>query len=400
MHLTALLGLCASTASAINLYVSDYAGNVTTLEFLQESSGNYSLKPTYVNPGCAPNPSWLTLDSHSRLLFCANEGLSSANGSLTTFTINSNGSLTSLSNTTTLSGPVSSVVYGNTHDKAIALAHYSGSAVSSYLLRDSKPAFSHQFPLTLPHPGVDPERQDAPHAHEVLTDPTGQYLLSPDLGSDLIHIFAINPESLALTPCKSIPATPGSGPRHGVFYNPTGFPNAGGKTYFYLVEELSGHISSYEVSYLPNQGGLSFTGPLQSENATWLFNVPGRNAPAEIEISPDNRFLIVSNRNSTAFTLPTIGDSDSISTWTLDPKSGAFNFLQLWPSSGAFPRHFSISKTGQFVAVGLQSIQTVAILQRDVATGLIGEPVARVEVSGNVTAVVWDDEWTGMGWVG
>jgi hypothetical protein len=51
-----------------------------------------------------------------------------------------------------------------------------------------------------------------------------------------------------------------------------------------------------------------------------------------------------------------------------------------------------MSKSGQFVAVGLQSIQTVAILSRDVGTGLIGEPVARIEVGGNVTAVVWDEE--------
>ena len=47
---------------------------------------------------------------------------------------------------------------------------------------------------------------------------------------------------------------------------------------------------------------------------------------------------------------------------------------------------------GTLVAVGLQYDQTVTILQRDPSTGLIGEPIAMIRVSGNVTCVVFDEQ--------
>jgi len=64
---------------------------------------------------------------------------------------------------------------------------------------------------------------------------------------------------------------------------------------------------------------------------------------------------------------------------------------QLWPAGGDFPRHFSLNKVGDLVAVGLQTDQRVVVMQRDVQTGAIGRPVAEVMVPGNVTYVGWDD---------
>jgi len=46
---------------------------------------------------------------------------------------------------------------------------------------------------------------------------------------------------------------------------------------------------------------------------------------------------------------------------------------------------------GDLVAVGNQYSQNVAILSRDVESGLIGEPVARMTVGGNTTCVVFDE---------
>ncbi len=57
-----------------------------------------------------------------------------------------------------------------------------------------------------------------------------------------------------------------------------------------------------------------------------------------------------------------------------------------------YPRQFSIDGTGSLIAVGNQNSQNVVVLARDVATGLIGEPVARMGLPGNTTCVMWD-EW-------
>ncbi|KAK4609023.1 putative 6-phosphogluconolactonase [Fulvia fulva] len=388
---TNLLALCATTASAAtNLFVADYSGNVTTLS-LSETNGTYKLEQTSINDGCAPNPSWLTIDPARGVLYCLNEGLSSPNGSLSSFTINADGSLEHVQNTTTANGPVSGIIYGEpAGQRALALAHYRGSAVSSWLLTEGgnfAENGAHFF--TLHQPGPHPDRQAAPYEHEAITDPTGQYIVVPDLGADLVRVFGWNAETLELEALQPLKLTPGTGPRHAAFYTPYGVPR--GTTHMYLVGELTGTVTAYSVAYLPGNSGLSFT-ELSNTSTIPLFTPHRRNAPAEIHVSPDNRFLIISNRNDSSFTLPDpIGESDSISTFALD-HDGSITFTQLWPAAGLFPRHYETNAIGNLVAVGLQNSQAVAILARDVQTGLIGEPVARIEIGGNVTAVVWDEE--------
>lgn len=397
MRLPSLLALGA-TASATNLFVADYSGNITSLQ-LSEENGNYNLTTAHVNNGCAPNPSWLTLDSARGLLFCLNEGLATPNGSLASFSINTDGSLRQVANETTINGPVSGAIYGEpTGQRAIALAHYGGSAVSSWLIQDNGNVTHNQdIFFTLDGPGPDPERQDAPHAHEAITDPTGQYIIVPDLGADLVRIFSWDIESLKLTELDPLVTAPGSGPRHVAFYTPYGAP--GGTTYMYLVGELTATVTGYAVSYKSDNEGLDFE-DIGFQSTTWLHALPQRNAPAEINISPDNRFLIISNRNDTSFNLPSAtGTSDSISTWKLHESTGNLTFHQLWPAGGAFPRHYETNAGGTLVAVGLQNSQAVAVLGRNAGTGLIGEPVARWVGGGNITAVVWDEQraWGQLG---
>lgn len=111
---------------------------------------------------------------------------------------------------------------------------------------------------------------------------------------------------------------------------------------------------------------------------------------------PDNRFLLISNRNNTSFHLPepdgTILPSDSLSTFRLEKSNGTLAFVQLWPSGGMFPRHFALNAAGNLVAVGNQISQNIVILARDVAIGLIGEPLARVTVDGNTTCIVFEKQ--------
>jgi 6-phosphogluconolactonase (cycloisomerase 2 family) len=393
MLLSTLTALCATAISAVSattLFVADYSGNITSLS-LTANDGSYNLTKTHVNDGCGPNPSWLTIDSHRGLLFCMNEGFSTPNGSLTSFTISRDGSLQKVANIATPNGPVSGVIYGDpTGPQAIALAHYGGSAVSSYLIDAAGTLTVNQnLFYTLPQPGPDPTRQDAPHVHEVVTDPTGQYILAPDLGADLVRIYTWDRRTLALTALPPLVAAPGSGPRHLAFYTPSGIPGSS-PTYLYLVGELAATVTGYAVRYTAD--GLAFD-LLGAQATTGLQPLARRNAPAEIHVSPDNRFLVISNRNDSSFALPADagGRSDSFSTWRLCEKSGNLTFHQLWPAGGSYPRHFETNAIGNLVAVGFQMSQAVAVLERDVATGLIGEPVARLAIEGNVTAVVFDE---------
>jgi hypothetical protein len=113
------------SSSATLLYVSSYAGTITTLSLSLPASSNATgeghLRAIASTQGCAPNPSWLTLDYPKSILYCADEGLTGPNGTLSSYKTSENGTLVQLDKIDTLSGPVSTVIYG-TGGRGLALA--------------------------------------------------------------------------------------------------------------------------------------------------------------------------------------------------------------------------------------------------------------------------------------
>lgn len=96
----------------------------------------------------------------------------------------------------------------------------------------------------LPKPGPDPSRQEASHPHAAVLDPTKRFLLVPDLGADLIHVYGVDEDdSLALSKLDPLVVAPGSGPRHVTFVVKET------KTFMYLVTELANTVVGYEVVY-------------------------------------------------------------------------------------------------------------------------------------------------------
>lgn len=118
------------------------------------------------------------------------------------------------------------------------------SGISTWMIRPGG-GLSHleDFSFTMAKPGPQADRQEAPHPHQIIVDPTDSYLLIPDLGSDLVRIFTINKFDCTLINETSFTVPPGSGPRHGTFFV------AGNRTYFYLVSELSSTVIGYTVLY-------------------------------------------------------------------------------------------------------------------------------------------------------
>lgn len=92
-------------------------------------------------------------------------------------------------------------------------------------------------------PGPDPDRQDAPHPHQTVLDPTGKFIVVPDLGADKVYVYAVGSNDLKVKALAPISVKPGSGPRH------LAFAVRDGRTFMYLVTELASTIIGYEVTY-------------------------------------------------------------------------------------------------------------------------------------------------------
>ncbi|KAL8756855.1 MAG: hypothetical protein Q9184_004369 [Pyrenodesmia sp. 2 TL-2023] len=418
MHFTSLthlvlaaLAATSTSVSATRLFASSYAGTITTLDLSKLGNASYYLAKLDTNNGCSPNASWIEIDVKRRNLFCLDEGMVTGNGSLTSFKIRNDDTgktLTQVAHTIIPNAPVNSALFtGPNGTQLLVVAHYAW-ALTTWKVDPATASYtgSQHFNFTMLKPGANAARQAAPHPHQVLIDPTNAYLVVPDLGADLIRVFYIDPKTLQVTPRPSINVPSGSGPRHGVFHTSK---KADGTTsyHYFLVSELTSTIAGYSVAYLPNNGGITLT-PLGSGKTYGPLTdaIFSGNAPAEVVLAPlssGDVQLIVSNRNATFYKDNPNPDpknqtkiaSDTLASFTL-PKasdsSKALMYRGLSPAGGLFPRHFSINKKGDLVAVGLQNSGRVVIYERCLQTGKIGDTVvADIEGLGAVTSVVWDE---------
>ncbi|KAI4120957.1 MAG: hypothetical protein LQ338_006652 [Usnochroma carphineum] len=412
----AALAAIPSTTSATRLYVSSYAGTITTLGLSTIGNSSYYLAKLDTNMGCAPNASWLQIDVKHRNLFCLDEGFPVGNGSLTSFKIKNDDTgktLAPVKHTLIPDAPVNSAIFhGANGTQLLAVAHYAW-GLTTWKVDPVTAAYTslQHFNFTILKPGPNAARQAAAHPHQVIVDPTNRYLVVPDLGADLLRIFYVDPTTLQISPRPSVNVTPGSGPRHGVFYASRRSKASRGEIEYFLVSELSSTLTGYSVSYLPNNTGIQMT-PFASGHTYGSLNntVFAGNAPAEVALAPiahGGHQLIVSNRNATFFKNianpdpknSTMIDSDTLASFTIprsdDGKGVQFN--DLTPAGGSFPRHFSLNKKGNLVAVGLQNSGRVVIYDRCTESGRIGDKVlADIEGLGAVTSIVWD-EYEGMG---
>ena len=165
--------------------------------------------------------------------------------------------------------------------------------------------------------GVNPDRQKHPHPHSCNFDPSGKFVLVPDLGVDKVYIYRFDPVTRALIAASppTVSVTPGFGPRHMSFH-----PN--GK-FAYLINEMGGTVVVFSWD--------SAAGQLRALQT--LSTVPpdyhGLNTSAEVHVLPNGRFLYATNRGP-----------DDIAIFAADPGSGALRLLGYQPTQG---KHRAIS---------------------------------------------------------
>ncbi|OJI86840.1 hypothetical protein ASPTUDRAFT_27834 [Aspergillus tubingensis CBS 134.48] len=392
------LATCLSLATATNLYATHYDGSVYSLS-LQDSDGTYSLSIASSLKTCGSMPSWLTFDSASRILYCSDEsGDASTNGSLTTLAADQDGTLTEIATAAAPGGGVNSIFYsGDDGTQYLAIAHYGGSAMSTFRLPLNDGDENLQvFRYTLSETKQNPQ-QNAPHPHQVLLDPTVSFILVPDLGADLVRVYAIDKSTGELDgACPDLTYPEGSGPRHGLFWQTEHSTltrqlktRQQDSQILYIVDELDGHFKGFTVSYT-SDGCLSFD-EFQSFEPYTDGQLPDGATPSEIRQAGNS--LYVSIRSDQGF-----APNDSMA--NLDHSSNnTVTLNELTSSYGKVPRTFVINKAGDLVAIGDQSSSNVAIVTRDPQTGKLGDEVANVQIgepgvvgtSTGLSSVVWDE---------
>src|SRR5207247_8570279 len=169
------------------------------------------------------NPSFLAIHPNGRVLYAVNElekYKERAAGAVSAFAIErATGALTRL-NEQPSEGCAPCYVSVDRSGRVALVANYAGGSVALLPIEANgalAPAAS-----VVHHTGKGPnaERQEAPHAHCILPDPSNRFALAADLGADRVFVYRLDLDGKSLRHIKEGDAglRPGAGPRHLAFH--------------------------------------------------------------------------------------------------------------------------------------------------------------------------------------
>jgi len=203
---------------------------------------------------------------------------------------------------------------------------------------------------TVTHTGSGPhERQEAPHPHAVVFDPSGAYIATADLGIDQIVIFQL--QAGKLVSISEVTVAAGSGPRHLAFH-PSG-------NYLYAINELTGSVIAFAFDPATGQLGAEI-----QTIGTVPDDFPEHKSTAEIMVHPSGKFLYGSNRKFEDHPL-----ADSIVAYSIDEATGELTLIGHTTENIQFPRAFSFDPTGTWLYALNQKGDTIVQFAIDQTTG-------------------------------
>ena len=238
-------------------------------------------------------------------------------------------------------------VYCSPDGKHIFTSNYSSGNVAAFPIDGDGTILPASSVVQSEGTGPVTNRQQGPHTHQVMLDPSGKYLLSPDLGSDRIMVYAFDRNGGILTPNPNQPflqLDPGSGPRHLVFH-PSG-------EFLFVVNELNSTVTA--CSYDPGTGILKQLQTISTVEESHT----GIKFPAAIRIHPSGKFLYASTR----------GDNSSIALFSVG-DGGSIDRIQVMEQVPGWPRDFNLTPDGKFLIAAGERADYLEVYSINQTTG-------------------------------
>ena len=303
------------------------------------------------------NPSYLYLSPDQNALYAVNELADSSEATVSSFSFDAESGEIALLNRRSSGGGAPCYVSTDKTGKAVFAANYLGGSLAMYPVREDGSLEEAQTVIKHEGSSINENRQESPHVHCTIISPDNSLLFSADLGTDRVMGYAYNAEenTLSTEPSVIYETEKGAGPRHLTFH-----PNG---TFAYLVNELNGTVDAflYENQSLEHRQTIS-TLPDAYEGAV---------SGADIRVSPDGRFLYVSNRE----------DLNNIVIYAINEADGRLTKVGEKPSGGVHPRNFMIDPTGRYLLAANRHSDNIVVFSRDQESGMLTETGEEIEVS-------------------
>ncbi|MFD8412247.1 lactonase family protein [Streptomyces sp. NPDC059650] len=265
------------------------------------------------------DPSYLAFDHGTGVLYAVSE---TERGAVAAFRPTDGGGLTALGPAVPVdgSGPTHLSIAG----RRLLTANYTSGSVSSLpIAADGSPSGP---ALVLAHRGGGPDasRQERPHAHQVLPDPGGRWVLSVDLGTDSVRVCAPDAATGALRLHAETVLRSGSGPRHLAFH-------PAGRT-VYVLHELEPQLTV--CRWDPQAGRLEPVAEVPLAPQALPEGV--RAYPSAVVASPDGSALWVAVRGA-----------DTVATLSLAEGAEGPRPAGSVPCGGSWPRDLAVDPSGR-----------------------------------------------------
>lgn len=206
-------------------------------------------------------------------------------------------------------------------------------------------------PITNGKVGAEPTQvlTTGKNPHSILLDPDNMFGYVPCTGADEILQYRWSADKGTLTPLDTPKVTTkkGAGPRHFRF-DPRSDSNL-----VYVVNEKNSSVTTYRQNRK--------TGQLTAQQRipTLPDDFDKGNTCADIELTPDGKYVYASNRGH-----------DSLACYSIAPKTGKLTALGQVPTE-SIPREFSLDVTGRFVFSAGQRSGKMISYRVDPKTGLL-----------------------------
>jgi 6-phosphogluconolactonase len=300
----------------------------------------------------AANPSFLTIHPNGRVLYAVNE---LDKGAVSAFAIVKGiDGLTKL-NEQPSEGAAPCYVSVDKSGRAALVANYMGGNVA-LLPIEANGALAPAHVVQHTGKGPNAERQEAPHAHCILPDPSNRFVLAADLGADRVFVYRLDLDGTALRHVEGGDASlrPGAGPRHIAFH--PALPLV------FVANELDSTVAT--LRFDAEHGRLSPQGTSSTLPAGWT----GTNYPADIHVASTGRTVYVSNRGHNSIAVFSVA------------REGGLALAQVTPTEGDWPRNFSLDPSGRWLLVANQRSDSVIVFARDPDNGRLTLTKQRIEI--------------------
>lgn len=307
-----------------------------------------------------PNPSFLAIHPNGRVLYAVNELEQydgKPTGAVSAFAIERDTGVLTRLNEQPSQGGAPCFVSVDRSGRALLVANYAGGSVA--LLPIEANGALAPAATVVQHAGTGPnhERQEAPHAHCIVPDPSNRFALAADLGADRVFVYRLDLEGKSLRHALGGDAVmhPGAGPRHLAFH-PT-------LPLVFVANELDSTVAT--LRFDAERGALSVQDTSSTVPAGWT----GTNYPADIHLASTGRTLYVSNRGHNSIALFSVADA-----------TGALALDQVVSTEGDWPRNFSLHPSGRWLLAANQRSNSVIVFGRDPENGRLTPTPQRIAI--------------------